>query len=61
MKSKVDKLDVDKLVPVPVDFSKLNDAAKIILLKKIYLILRWMILNTKCLILPKLSLICSYC
>ena len=25
MKSKVDKLDVDKLVPVPVDLSKLSD------------------------------------
>ena len=28
MKSKVDKLDVDKLVPVPVDLSKLNDVVK---------------------------------
>ena len=28
MKSKVDKLDVDKLVPVPVDLSKLSDALK---------------------------------
>ena len=26
MKSKVDKLDIDKLVPVPVDLSKLSDA-----------------------------------
>ena len=25
MKSKVDKLDVDKLAPVPVDLSKLSD------------------------------------
>ena len=28
MKSKVDKLDVDKLVPVPVDLSKLSDLVK---------------------------------
>ena len=28
LKSKVDKLDVDKLVPVPVDLSKLSDAVK---------------------------------
>ena len=28
MKSKVDKLDVDKVVPVPVDLSKLCDVVK---------------------------------
>ena len=28
MKSKVDQLDVDKLVPVPVDLSKLSDVVK---------------------------------
>ena len=28
MKSKVDKLDVDSLLPVPVDLSKLNAAVK---------------------------------
>ena len=28
LKSKVDKLDVDKLVPVPVDLSKLSDVIK---------------------------------
>ena len=28
LKSKVDKLDIDKLVPVPVDLSKLNDVVK---------------------------------
>ena len=28
MKNKVDKLDVDKLVPVPVDLSKLSDVVK---------------------------------
>ena len=28
LKTKVDKLDIDKVVPVPVDLSKLNDLAK---------------------------------
>ena len=28
LKSEVDKLDIDKLVPVPADFSKLNDVVK---------------------------------
>ena len=28
MKSKVDKLDLDKLIPVPVDLSKLSDIVK---------------------------------
>ena len=27
MKSKVDKLDVDELVPVPIDLNKLSDVA----------------------------------
>ena len=34
MKSKVDKLDVDKLLPVPVDLSKLSDVVKTDLVKK---------------------------
>ena len=34
MKSKVDKLDVDKLVSVPVDLSKLNDVVKNDVVKK---------------------------
>ena len=34
MKSKVDKLDVDKLVPVTVDLSKLSDAVKNDVVKK---------------------------
>ena len=34
MKSKVDKLDVHKLVPIPVDLSKLNDVAKNDVIKK---------------------------
>ena len=32
--SKVDKLDVDKLVPVPVDLSKLSDLVKKYVVKK---------------------------
>ena len=34
LESKVDKLDVDKLVPVPVDLSKLSDAVKTDVVKK---------------------------
>ena len=34
MKSKVDKLDVDKLVPIPIDLSKLSDVVKNYSLKK---------------------------
>ena len=34
MKSKVDKLEVDKLVPVSVDLSKLNDVVKNDVVKK---------------------------
>ena len=34
MKSKVDTLDVDKVVPVPVDLSKLGDAVKDNVVKK---------------------------
>ena len=33
VKTEVDKLDIDKLVPVPVDLSKLRDVVKIMLLK----------------------------
>ena len=34
IKIEVDKLDNDKLVPVPTDLSKLSNAVKMILLKK---------------------------
>ena len=34
MKSKVDKLDVNKLLPVPVDLSKLSDVVKNDVIKK---------------------------
>ena len=40
LKSEVDKLDVDKLVPVPVDLNTLSDAVKMMLLKKMYMMLR---------------------
>ena len=30
LKTEVDKLDIDKLVPVPVDLSKLSDVVKLI-------------------------------
>ena len=38
LKTEVDKLDINKLVPVPVDLSKLNDVVKMKLLKKLYMI-----------------------
>ena len=31
LKTEVDKLDIDKLTPVPVDFSKINDIVKLML------------------------------
>ena len=34
MKSKIDKLDVDKLIPVPVDLCKLSDVVKYNVVKK---------------------------
>ena len=34
LKTEVDKLDIDKLVPVPVDLSKLNDVVKNDVVKK---------------------------
>ena len=36
MTSKVDKLDIDKLVPVPVDLSKLSDVVKYVVKKDVY-------------------------
>ena len=36
LKTEVDKLDIDKLVPVPVDLSKLGDVVKMVLLKNVY-------------------------
>ena len=40
MKSKVDKLDVDKLVPALVDLSKLSDVLKNDVVKKLYVMLK---------------------
>ena len=37
LKSEVDKLDLDELVPVTVDLSKVSDVVKMMLLKKIYI------------------------
>ena len=36
LKTKVDKLDIDKLVPVPVDLSKLSDVVKNVVKKDVY-------------------------
>ena len=38
LKTEVDKLDIDKLVPFPVDLNKLSDVVKMMLLKKLYMI-----------------------
>ena len=46
MKSKLDKLDVDILVPVSVDLSKLSNVVKMMLLKKMLGMLR-LIPNSK--------------
>ena len=52
MKNKVDKVNVDELVPVSVDLSKLSDAVKNDVVKKdIYIMLRLKILKKKYLIL----------
>ena len=40
LKGKVEKLDVDKIVPPAVELSKLSDLAKMTLLKKMYIMLR---------------------
>ena len=37
-KTEVNKLDIDKLVPVPVDLSKLTDVVKMMLLKRMCVI-----------------------
>ena len=34
LKTEIDKLDIDNLTPVPVDFSKLSDGVKIDVAKK---------------------------
>ena len=51
LKSEVDKLDVGKLLPAPVDLGTLSDVVKNYVVKKVYLILRSKILEIKYLIL----------
>ena len=43
--AKIDKLDVDKLIPIPVDLSKLSDLIKNIVVKKMYIMTRSKILK----------------
>ena len=50
IKSKADKLDVDKLEPVPVDLNKLSDAVKNVV-KEDAIMLKSKIFHTKYLIL----------
>ena len=50
LKSKVNKLDVDALIPVPVDLSKLSDVVKNDVVKKDIMLI-WKILKIKYLIL----------
>ena len=38
LKTEVDKLEIDKLVPVPVDLSNLSDSKKWCCLKKLFII-----------------------
>ena len=40
LKTEVDKLEIDKLVPVPVDLSKLSDVVKMMLLKRVIIMLK---------------------
>ena len=43
--AKIDKLDVNKLIPIPVDLGELSDLIKNIVVKKMYIILRSKILK----------------
>ena len=38
LKTEVDKLGIEKLAPVPVDLSKLNDVVKMMWLRKLFMI-----------------------
>ena len=38
LKAEINKLDINKLVPVPVDLSKVSDVVKMMLLKKLCMI-----------------------
>ena len=48
---KSEKLDIDKLTPAPTDLSKLSNVIKMILLKKMFMMLRSKILKIKYLVL----------
>ena len=47
LKTKIDRLNVDILVPVPVDLSKLSDVVQNDVVKKMYIMLRSKILKMK--------------
>ena len=47
LKTKIDRLNVDILVPVPVDLSKLSDVVQNDVVKKMYIMLRSKILKIK--------------
>ena len=52
LKRKVEKIDDYKLVPVPVDLNKISDVVKkMLLLKKMYIMLRSKISKIRCQIL----------
>ena len=40
LKTEIDKLDIDKLVPVPVDLSKLSNVVRMMLLKRLIIMLK---------------------
>ena len=50
LKSKLDNSDVDKIVPAPVDLSKLCNVVKNDVVKKMYIMLRLKVLKIKYLI-----------
>ena len=47
LKTKIDQLNVDILVPIPVDLSKLSDVVQNDVVKKMYIMLRSKILKIK--------------
>ena len=47
LKSEVDKLDVDKLVPAPVDLNKPRDVVEMMLLKNVYIMIKSNILKIR--------------
>ena len=47
LKTKIDRLNVDILIPVPVDLSKLSDVVQNDVVKKMYIMLRSKILKMK--------------